>query len=548
MTLHINKKHRGSFLHAMLLTAGVMGAGLGLSAEAEAGTLVYVPMDNRPVCLDYTVQTMNAAGWDVKTPPAEFIASDTNQGDPEALLSWLEENAVESSAIVASSDALLYGGLVASRTHEMDPEVVQARANRLIQLKSTHGGQKVFIFTTIMRSPKMSAAPVEPAYYAEWGPKLFRMGALEDKLDLKKIKRKEVKELANLRAEIPQSIQEDLYLRRANNIRNTELLLHGVESGDFDYMLIGRDDTAEYSQAHREARNMDIHVNELPKERIRFFAGADQLGLLLLTRAATRLRYDLPLVNTTYAAGVAGDTVPSYEDDTVKESAKQHILASGGFPAKLRKNADLVLAINTPFDGKTLEAGNAANVASADKHTTDFVNKVKRMLKAGNQVAVADIKYGNGADNGLVKALFDNDMAYAINAYNGWNTAGNSLGYSLSQGLLAPDFSPEDKIDLLNERYLDDWAYQANIRNKTYTQLIWPKYWPNSGLNDEQKAAAQAYITQEITALATPYMGEAVNNYEFTLPWSRMFEVKVAPKSEELSEAEKAEIDAAENQ
>ncbi|WP_418596810.1 hypothetical protein, partial [Phascolarctobacterium succinatutens] len=27
-------------------------------------------MDNRPVCLDYTVQTMQAAGWDVQLPPA----------------------------------------------------------------------------------------------------------------------------------------------------------------------------------------------------------------------------------------------------------------------------------------------------------------------------------------------------------------------------------------------------------------------------------------------------------------------------------------------
>ncbi|MBQ6429046.1 MAG: hypothetical protein IJK11_00280, partial [Acidaminococcaceae bacterium] len=27
------------------------------------GTMVYVPMDTRPVCKDYTVATMQAAGW-----------------------------------------------------------------------------------------------------------------------------------------------------------------------------------------------------------------------------------------------------------------------------------------------------------------------------------------------------------------------------------------------------------------------------------------------------------------------------------------------------
>lgn len=132
------------------------------------------------------------------------------------------------------------------------------------------------------------------------------MGELEDKLELKQIKRKEVKELAELRSSIPREILADMFVRRSNNIHATELLLHGVESGDFDYMLIGRDDTAAYSQAHREAREMDILVNELPKEKIRFFAGADQLGLLLLSRAANRLQYELPLVNVTYAAGKGG--------------------------------------------------------------------------------------------------------------------------------------------------------------------------------------------------------------------------------------------------
>ena len=37
----------------------------------------------------------------------------------------------------------------------------------------------------LLRSPKASSAPVEPAYYKEWGPSIFRLGALEDKLELK---------------------------------------------------------------------------------------------------------------------------------------------------------------------------------------------------------------------------------------------------------------------------------------------------------------------------------------------------------------------------
>lgn len=502
------------------------------TAWAAKGTILYIPLDNRPVCLDYTVQTMQAAGWDVQTPPAEYIADDKRCGDPEQLFAWLEQHAKSSAAVVASSDALLYGGLVASRTHEIPLEVLQQRAERLVNLKSTHGGQTVYVFTTIMRSPKASAAPVEPAYYKEWGPKLFRLGELEDKLELKQIRRREVRELADLRAEIPAEILEDLRTRRGNNIRATELLLHGVESGDFDYLLIGRDDTALFSQAHREARSMDILVNELPKEKIRFFAGADQLGMLLLSRASSRLQYKLPLINVTYAPGKGGATIPTYEDNTVAESAKQHIYAVGGFPARLRRHADLVLAVNTPANGVTLEASAAANSYTPSPETKSFVGKLAGLVEHGHQVAVADVKYGNGADNGLVKELFDRKMAYSLAAYGGWNTAGNSLGFALAQGLLYDMYAPKTQKKLLEIRYLDDWAYQANVRMQTYRELIWPNYWPNSGLDDEQREAAQRFITQEINVLTAPYMGDTAARYQFTLPWSRMFEVKVESKNE----------------
>lgn len=497
---------------------------------ANRGTILYVPMDNRPVCLDYTLQTMEAAGWDVKVPPREYIAGAETSGDPEKMFTWLEQNTPEAVAVVASSDALLYGGLVASRTHEIPLDVLEDRAQRLIDLKKTYGDKLIYVFTTIMRSPRMSSAPVEPAYYEKWGAKIFRLGALEDKLEAKEITGKEVKELAALRYDIPKVILEDMYGRRRNNIKATELLLHGVESGDFDYLLIGRDDTAEFSQAHREARNMDILVNELPKERIRFFAGADQLGLLLLSRASTRLQYELPFVSTVYAPGTGGDTVAAYEDDKVSVSAKQHIYAAGAIPVDTADKADVTLALNTPYNGVTLEASNSANDYTVTEEVKAFTSQIDELLQENRHVAVADIKYGNGADNALVKKLFDNRLAYAIEAYSGWNTAGNSLGYALAQGLLYDKFTAEEKANLLNVRYLDDWAYQANVRMKLYQQLIWPNYWPNSGLDAAQTAAVQQKLTEDMQAVAVPVMGAAAEQYQFTLPWNRMFEVYVAEK------------------
>ena len=104
------------------------------------------------------------------------------------------------------------------------------------------------------------------------------------------------------------------------------------------------------------------------------------------------------------------------------------------------------------------------------------------------------------------------------------------MGFALGQGLLSKSMDTADLQSLLEIRYLDDWAYQANVRNKTYVELIWPNYWPNSGLNTQQVQEAEAVITKDILELAQPVLGDRVSKYNFTLPWKRMFEVEVRRK------------------
>ena len=496
------------------------------------GTMVYVPMDTRPVCKDYTVATMQAAGWNIVVPPDELLSSLERDGQPDKLLEWLEQNVQEAVAVVASADALIYGGLVDSRTHHIEPSVLQSRAERLLSLKQKKHSPDIYVFVTIMRTPKASAAPAEPVYYEEWGGKLFRQGVLLDKNELQGLSRKETKELQALNHEIPRNVIADFYGRRRDNIRTTELLLHGIESDSFNYLLVGRDDTSPLSQAHKEARYMSSLVNNFSNTKIRFFSGADQLGLVLLTQAANRLTYNTPLVYTEFGAGKGGATVPTYEDDTVAESAKQHIFAAGGFPSRNPDTADYILLVNTPYNGKTLEASDVKNSGVADKNTRAFADKVQTYLEKDKKVIVSDSAYGNGADNALVKELFRRGIAYDLAAYGGWNTSGNTLGFALSQGIESPYYEGNAAKDLLTVRYLDDWAYQANARMDVYKNVIWPNYMPNSGYTPEQKRIAEAAIKESITKVSEPVMGNVAKDYDFKLPWSRMFEVQPIKKEQ----------------
>ena len=516
---------------------------LPLGAEAKE-KILFIPMDDRPVCMSYTVNTLKAAGWDIQTPPKEYIASANRMGDPDKLYKWLEDNALLATDVVVSSDSLIYGGLVPSRTHKLDPKLLAFRTQRLLDFKNKFKYIRFYVFTTVMRSPRSSSAPVEPAYYSKYGPDIFLLGELKDKQEMGVIKKKETEKLQELLNYIPGEVQEDLYSRRTANLEVTKKLLAGVKAESFDYFLLGKDDTAVYSDAHRDARKLGMEMHNLPDWKIRFFAGADQLGLVLLTRAVNKIEQRTPLVYAFYNEGVGSKTIPTYEDDTVKQNLREHILAAGGYPASLWKNADLVLAVNTPFDGQCQSAAGPENDNKLTKEKKNFINQVQEFIKKGKNVGIADIAYSNGADNGLVKALFETKgkrehkennitnpcykLAWNLVSYAGWNTASNTLGYTISQGLMFPYLTTKQKNDLMAVRYLDDWVYEANIRQNVRKNLIYKNQWVDGAFTPIQKFEAEQAISKGITVFASKYMGPyMLKKWNYGLPWNRTFEVNV---------------------
>ena len=500
-----------------------------LTSLAEAGgRILFVPLDDRPVCLDYTADTFKAAGWDIETPPRDIIASFDHNGDPDKLYAWLVSNATGSTAVVVSSDSMIYGGLVASRTHKLSEQELAERTTRLLRFKQKFGSIPVYVFTTVMRSPKASSAPVEPAYYKQYGSQLFRLGELTDKNEVVGITKSEVKERLSLGKAIPETVLRDLYSRRSKNLTVTERLLAGTDNGSFDYLLLGRDDTALYSDAHRDARKLETINAVLSQRKVHFFAGADQLGMVLINRAINKDKGIVPIVYAFCAEGVGENTIPDYEDDTVRTTVRNQILAGGAWPAPGDKYADLILAVNTPVDGITLQGNDAANSVKLKGEQQAFLQKVGKYLQKTKNVAIADVAYANGSDNALVKGLFTEKLSWSLASYAGWNTAANTIGYALVQGLQTPYLNHEDKNALLLVRYLDDWAYQSNVRGVVRQEVVWPRQWQDGAFLPEQKLFLESAITEKIRSFVKPYIpAKTISEWQFTLPWNRTFEIKV---------------------
>lgn len=520
-----------SFFLSLLLGTLTWGDSV-LAAER----ILYIPLDDRPVNLAYTVDTFKKAGIDVVTPPTELLSSSSRKGDPDALGKWLQEEGPFAEAAVVAADSLIYGGLTTSRTHELSETLLNERVNVLLDFKTRHADIPLYVFATIMRSPKWSSAPQEPQYYAQWGPKLFLWGALRDKKDMGPLSRKEEKELGALQKEIPLSIQNDLLQRRQKNAAVLAQLYDAAEAGTFDYFLIARDDSAPYSEAHLDARRL---LQDRKKSyTIRSFSGTDEMGMILLTRAYYKARGLTPIVYGFYAPGAGKDTVPDYEDGTIAHSYKEHVWALGGYPAKRAKRADFVAGIYTPQDGVTRGADQAANTDLVTSGMTAFLDQSEAFLRAGYAVGIADIAFGNGSSRGLIKGLFERrlphsaePMAYDLASYAGWNTASNSLGYTLGQGLMARQMTPQKRKELLTVRYLDDWAYEALVRQHLRAEYTYPNKWQEGKFTPKEKEILHTALQKEMKETAFPYLGQRVDGYTYDLPWNRTFEVSVVKKT-----------------
>jgi hypothetical protein len=482
-------------------------------------------MDDRPVCLDYPVQTLKAVGYDVITPPKKMIASYNKVGKPDDLYNWLLKNASSTTEAVISADSMVYGGLVSSRKHELDEKTLNLRVKRLLNLKKKFKYLNVYLFSTVMRSPKSSNNIVEPEYYPKWGKQIFRYGELKDKVEQGVIKKKELIELSKLLVNIPRDIQADLDRRRAINLKILKKLLKGVKKGTINYYLIGKDDSALYSEANRDANKLSEYIRKLPKYKVRFFSGADELGMLLLCRAVQHIRLKTPMVYPIYQVGVGEKTIPSYENENVKQSVRNHIYAAGGVPILSPKRSDLVLAVNTPVDGNTKSAAGSDNKAKLNANTYKFIKRIEKYISDGKNVALADIAFSNGADNALVKELVSTKVTKKLVAYAGWNTASNSIGYAVSQGLLAEYMENDKKDRLITVRLLDDWLYESNARQILRRNLIWRNGWNDWSLTDAHKNGAQRSLWYIMQSLAKgTYLENEVGTFSYLLPWNRSFE------------------------
>jgi len=158
-----------------------------------------------------------------------------------------------------------------------------------------------------------------------------------------------------------------------------------------------------------------------------------------------------------------------------------------------------------------------------DRHATPMA------LAEEIEAWLADVRYRNGADRTFVEHLLTVPQAAAMRAYGGWNTASNTIGMALAQALL-PSGPASQAFTLI--RFLDDWAYQADVRQRLAADVV-PRYpgatpaYLGAALDACTAAARRWFEGEYVPALVTCF-GRRIAVTTIGFPWERLFEIEVA--------------------
>lgn len=491
--------------------------------------ILYVPLDERP-CNYEIPQMVSASNEKVELliPPVKLLGSKKESADLLELWKYIEEKIKEVDAAVLSVDMLLFGGLIPSRLHTLDEKEVSQYLNNFKSLKMLNPKVKIYASETIMRSPQYDSNDEEPDYYANYGRALHRQAFLQDKQKRVGINSEELTELNEI--EIPTEIQEDYEWRRDFNLSYNLKIANLVNKNLIDFLVVPQDDSAEYGYTAIAQEKMVKYLSENNLEdQINIYPGADEVGTSLLARCLNDFYERETAVYIFYSSTLGPSIIPNYEDRPMNENLKYHLDVTNSYRVETPKEADYILAINSPgkFMEEAFDQSNRDISYTSFRNLLYFVKKIERFIDEGYKVSISDSAFSNGGDLQLIKFLDNKNLLDKLLSYAGWNTNSNTLGTVLGASIYGLNQDNKNLQLHLVYRLLEDVFYQSLVR-----QEVTENYLPDLGLSyfdlKDKKSLVENMIKNQIKSYYEKLNLSSkisINTLSVDMPWNRMFEV-----------------------
>lgn len=491
--------------------------------------IAFLPLDERPVNTSLPSAVAAIAGAGLMLPPADLLPQLREPGKADDLGAWFRQATATADAAVASLDMLCYGGLIAARTSGDTTLTALERLETLRAIRKNHPDLPIAAVSLVMRASDSYNPQEEPDYWAQYGRELHRLGTLHHRDLLVNLGALDTPgnadELATLRAKLPAAILADFERRRLRNHHvNLEALALAAD-GTVDPLMITADDTAEHSGGSVEQIWLDQWARVLPiSAEVLMYPGADEVAAVLVARQLAtqmdaRARFT---VETADPEGLA--RIANYENSPMRVAIERQVKASG---AELTEDAEaMALVIHTSDPRRRDLCGQVPTFDTDDeKDAQATLDLIARLIEQGREVALADLRYSNGADPILVEGLAERGLLLKLLAYGGWNTAGNALGSvvaaaaAIQIGRAAGTYDAGEARRLLLHRVIEDYAYQAVARRPLNAGIL-------TFQTPNEERAAEASVGAELNAILGRLTGRSdlkVSNINF--PWHRSFEI-----------------------
>ncbi|MCL2795788.1 MAG: DUF4127 family protein [Microbacteriaceae bacterium] len=489
--------------------------------------IALVPLDERPVNTELPRQVAAIAGVELLLPPADAMPSFRTAADTAAIADWLRGVAGDVDHVVACIDTVVYGGIIPARITGDDPAESLRRLAVFREL-AMRPDLRIAAAALVMRASDSYSNLEEPEYWDRHGRDIHALGG--------RLHRALIADAVGQQPDdapettVPDTIRGDFQRRRLRNHLVNLAALGLYEEGVLDALTLTADDTAEHSAGSAEQLWLRHWMRALPHANgVLMYPGADEVGAVLVARALCS-GLPGPRWRVVCAEPDGLERVPKYENLPVQDSLARQLQAAGGRVASADERADLTLVVHAPdpargdcFDAVP-ESDPAATAATAAA--------VESALDTGAVVALADIRFTNGADPALVDLLAERGLLLRLSAYAGWNTAGNSIGSAVATASAVWAGGQRGTLDTdaveraLLTRVLDDRVYQSGVR----VALHGIPYPERSGLLEpDAQASAEARIRRELQHhLDTAFPGATDWTVaRVTLPWRRRFEIGV---------------------
>lgn len=507
---------------------------LFLSCSAFAQTqpkrssrVLLIPLDDRPPCLEFPVKMGLIGDAEIVTPPRELLGRFTEAGKSDEIVEWLKTQNLKSfDAAIVSIDMLAYGGLVAMRVHQTDDETAVRRLEFVRQMRRLAPKMKIYGSSVIMR-----LAPTGDVKNEAYREKLARWAEISVETDAKS-----KSETAKLEREIPTFALADYKAARVRDLKINLKTIELAREGVIDYLILSQDD----------AKPRGIHVADREKlisetaklnltEKIAVQPGADEVSMLLLARLLTDKYNYHPRIKAVYSSEATKNKFMPYEDRALNQTVSFHIKAVGGIETQAEKDADILFYVYASrFETRRGES---------------FAGEIAKRIALHDKVIVADVDPKGdvqGAEDVFVKELLRPGIFSFISGFAAWNTAGNTIGTTLPQGVIANiDFPQKNKNRIsrikksqawfLMYRLVDDYAYHSIVRPQAL-KMIRENKWNSFRLTDEQTKTIEEFSLNRLKPIASKIAGEfnadskkvcSIDELTFDLPWNRTFEAEI---------------------